>query len=51
MKSDDIETNTGGEGAIPYLTDAEARKHEEQIGLDTRVVHAVNYECLQEKKC
>ena len=26
-------------------TDAEARKHGEQTGLDTLVVHAVNDEC------
>ena len=28
------------------ITDAEARKRGEQIGLDTLVVHAVNDECL-----
>jgi hypothetical protein len=27
------------------LSDAKARKRGEQNGLDTRVVHAVNYEC------
>jgi hypothetical protein len=27
------------------ITDAEARKRGEQIGLDTLVVHAVNVEC------
>jgi hypothetical protein len=27
------------------FTDAEARKRGEQNGLDTRVVHAVNYPC------
>jgi hypothetical protein len=27
------------------LSDAEARKRGEQNGLDTRVVHAVNYGC------
>ena len=27
------------------VTDAEARKHGEQTGLDTLVVHAVNDEC------
>ncbi len=26
-------------------TDTEERKHGEQTGLDTLVVHAVNYEC------
>ncbi len=28
------------------VTDAEARKRGEQTGLDTLVVHAVNYVCL-----
>ena len=27
------------------VTDTEARKRGEQTGLDTLVVHAVNYEC------
>ena len=31
---------------IIYInTDAELRKHGDQTGLDTPVVHAVNYEC------
>ena len=31
--------------AIWSVTDAEARKHGQQTGLDTLVVHAVNDEC------
>lgn len=31
--------------ALWLVTDAEARKHGEQTGLDTLVVHAVNDEC------
>jgi hypothetical protein len=31
--------------AFYILTDAEMRKHGEQTGLETLVVHAVNYEC------
>ena len=31
------------------LTDVEARKHGEQTGLETLVVHAVNDECYREK--
>ena len=31
--------------ALWSVTDAEARKHGEQTGLDTLVVHAVNDEC------
>ena len=35
--------------AIWTVTDAEARKHGEQTGLDTLVVYTVNYECCNFK--
>ncbi len=34
--------NTGGDTVYWADTDAEARKHGEQTGLDTLVVHALN---------
>jgi len=34
-----------GESNILESTDAEVRKHGDQIGLDTLVVHAANDEC------
>jgi len=34
--------NTNGESIFLALTDAEVRKHGEQTGLETPVVHAVN---------
>jgi hypothetical protein len=37
--------NTGGAGDSPLYTDAEARRYGDQIGLDTQVVHTVNYVC------
>ncbi len=40
----DIERNTSSEGGSLAGTDAEERKHGEQTGLDTLVVHAVNDE-------
>ncbi len=40
----DIRKNTSGEGGSLVRTDAEVRKRGEQTGLDTLVVHAVNYE-------
>ncbi len=45
VKFVDIRKNTSGEGAHWLGTDAEARKRGEQTGLDTLVVHAVNYGC------
>jgi hypothetical protein len=33
------------EATIWVVTDADVRKHGEQTGLDTLVVHAVNDEC------
>jgi hypothetical protein len=33
------------EGSIPFYTDAEVRRHGDQSGLDTLVVHADNDEC------
>ncbi len=44
VKFVDIRRNTSGEGAYWIDTDAEVRKRGEQTGLDTLVVHAVNYE-------
>ncbi len=44
VKFVDIGRNTSGEGALWADTDAETRKHGEQTGLDTLVVHAVNDE-------
>ncbi len=44
VKSVDIGRNTSGEAASWINTDAEVRKRGEQTGLDTLVVHAVNYE-------
>ncbi len=44
VKFVDIRRNTSGEGAHWLDTDAEVRKRGEQTGLDTLVVHAVNYE-------
>ena len=43
VKCVEIWRNTDGEGShlVPN-TDAEVRKHGEQTGLDTLVVHAVN---------
>ncbi len=43
VKCVDTGRNTGGEAATWTGTDAEARKRGEQTGLDTLVVHAVNY--------
>ncbi len=45
VKFVDIRKNTSGEGGSLLGTDAEARKRGEQTGLDTLVVHAVNYGC------
>jgi hypothetical protein len=45
VKFVDIERNTGGEGGLLDVTDAETRKRGEQTGLDTLVVHAVNDGC------
>ncbi len=45
VKFVDIGKNTSGEGANWSGTDAEVRKRGEQTGLDTLVVHAVNYGC------
>ncbi len=45
VKFVDIRKNTSGEGGSLARTDAEARKRGEQTGLDTLVVHAVNYGC------
>ena len=42
VKCVDIRRNTGGEGALWIVADAETRKRGEQTGLDTLVVHAVN---------
>ncbi len=44
VKFVDIRRNTSGEGGLLIDTDAEVRKRGEQTGLDTLVVHAVNYE-------
>jgi len=44
MKCSDIKRNTYGEGNFRKITDIEARKHREQMGLDTPVVYAVNNE-------
>lgn len=46
MKSIDIRRNTEGEGNYLVFTDTKRRKHGEQIGFGTLVVHAVNDECL-----
>ncbi len=40
----DIRKNTSAKAAHWSGTDAEVRKRGEQTGLDTLVVHAVNYE-------
>ncbi len=45
VKFVDIRKNTNVEGGSWLGTDAEARKRGEQTGLDTLVVHAVNYGC------
>ena len=39
----DIGRNTSGESGSWAVSDADARKRGEQTGLDTLVVHAVNY--------
>ncbi len=44
VKCVDIWKNTSSEGGFLVCTDAEARKHGEQTGLDTLVVHALNGE-------
>ncbi len=44
VKFVDIRRNTSGDAAHWLDTDAEVRKRGEQTGLDTLVVHAVNYE-------
>ena len=44
VKCIDIIQNTDCEGRWLRLIDTEARKHGEQTGLDTLVVHAVNDE-------
>lgn len=36
--------NPKGEGNHLIISDTETRRHGNQIGLDTLVVHAVNYE-------
>ncbi len=43
VKFVDIGKNTSGDAAHWSDTDAEVRKRGEQTGLDTLVVHAVNY--------
>ncbi len=45
VKFVDIRKNTGAKAAHWIGTDAEVRKRGEQTGLDTLVVHAVNYGC------
>ena len=40
----DIKWNSRGEGGLPIKTVAETRKCGELTGLDTLVVHTVNYE-------
>ena len=44
VKSVDIRRNAKSEGSSLAISDAERRKRGEQTGLDTLVVHAVNYE-------
>lgn len=44
MKCRDIRRNTMAKAIIWTTTDAEVRKHEERMGLETPVVHAVNDE-------
>ncbi len=44
VKFVDIRRNTSAKAAYWIDTDAEVRKRGEQTGLDTLVVHAVNYE-------
>ncbi len=44
VKFVDIRRNTLAKAAYWIDTDAEVRKRGEQTGLDTLVVHAVNYE-------
>ncbi len=43
VKCVEIGRKAGGEGALWNISDAEARKRGEQTGLDTLVVHALNY--------
>lgn len=43
IKCDDIEWNTNDEGNFLDQTDIEARRHRDQMGLDTPVVYAVKY--------
>ena len=45
VKFVDIGRTPVAKAALWTGTDAEARKRGEQTGLDTLVVHAVNYEC------
>ena len=45
VKSVDIGRNTDGVGRCWLILDTKARKRGEQTGLDTLVVHAVNYGC------
>ncbi len=45
VKSCDFSRNTRGEGGLPAIFDADVRKHGYQTGLETPVVHALNYEC------
>lgn len=46
VKSVDSIRNTGGEGALRFISDTEARKHGERKGLDTLVFHALKDEYL-----
>ncbi len=43
VKCVEIGRKAGGEGGALNISDAEARKRGEQTGLDTLVVHALNY--------
>jgi hypothetical protein len=42
----DTRRNTEGESKNRFITDIEARRHGEQIRLETLVVHAINDGCL-----
>ncbi len=44
VKCLDITQNTDSEGSLLNYIDAHARKRGERTGLDTLVVHAVNYD-------
>jgi hypothetical protein len=50
VKFVDIQRGSDGEGSNLTKTDAEKQKHGDRRGLDTRLVHALTYECSVKPK-